>query len=340
VSAAGRDAPSAGVKEAPTPPGAVPRQGCATTNTRVLPIIDGLQYANMPPPYRNGGRLLAHCVSVTRCEHLGLLLTERAGSEILGLPGLLLLSARDVGAGLRELVRYMDLHNRGALVLLAEDGDTAKLGYSIVTEVEGAEQLQDMAMTIAVNLMRSFCGVPRCTSEVLLPRRRPTDASHWLRCLRAPVRFEAARCGLRFPAHWLARSLPAANPTLHQYLKREADRLQSLLGKGLVDEVRRIVQGAVSSPPCNAARVAHLLGMHERTLNRRLQSDGTTFRHLREDVLYAMARQMLDASSMPMTDIALALGYAESSSFIHAFTRWSGRTPDRWRNGDRSAALS
>jgi AraC-like DNA-binding protein len=288
---------------------------------------------DMPIPYRAGGRMLGHCAVATRCEHLGLMLARQAGPDMLGLPGLLLMSAKDVGTGLSELARYMDLHDRGAVLTLQVDGDDALLGYEIVDQAEGADQLHDLAMTMACNLMRTFCGERWTPSEVMLPRRRPADASAWRLGWHAPVRFEAERCGLRFPAHWLALSPPTANPALHQYLQREVDRLQSLLGKGLVDEVRRIVQGTVSSPPCNASRVAALLGMHERTLNRRLHASGTNFRQLRDDVLRGMSRQMLGTTTLRVAEVAVALGYAEASAFIRAFTRWAGQTPDQWRRG-------
>jgi AraC-like DNA-binding protein len=293
---------------------------------------------DMPIPYRSGGRMLAHCVSVTGCEHLGLLLGEGAGANAMGLPGLLVVSATDVGTGLRELTRYMDLHDRGALVTLEEDRGVALLRYSILGEVEGADPLNDLAMMIAGNLMCGFCGESWSPTEVLLPRRRPADASAWQRCFRAPVRFDADRCALRFPSSCLAQSLPAANPALYQYLKKEADRLQSLLGKGLVDELRRIVQSTVSSPPSNVSRVAQLLGMHERTLNRRLQAENTSFRQVRDEVLHDMSRQMLGNTSMRVADVAATLGYSEASAFIHAFTRWSSQTPDQWRRGQSGAS--
>jgi AraC-like DNA-binding protein len=249
----------------------------------------------------------------------------------MGLPGLLLMSAKDVRSGLHDLARYMNLHDRGALVRLDEDRGVALLGYSILGQIDGADQLNDLSMMVACNLMRAFCDESWRPSEVLLPRRQPADTQPWQRGFRAPVRFDAECCALQFPARWLALSPPAANPALHQYLRREADRLQARLGKGLVDEVRRIVHSTVSSPPCNVARVAQLLGLHERTLNRRLQADGTSFRRLRDEVLHEMSRQMLGNTSMGVADVAVALGYAEASAFIHAFTRWSGQTPDRWR---------
>ena len=286
---------------------------------------------DMPIPYGTAAGLASHCAQATGCEHLGLLLTERAGPDVLGLPGLLLTSASDVRTGLRGLVHYMDLHDRGAIVTLHEDGDEAYLGYAIVTEAEGADLAYDMAMMVACNLMRSLCGAGWNPSEVLLQRQRPANASPWRRCFRAPVRFGAARNALKFPASWLALSLPAANPMLHRYLQNEADRLQGLMGKGFVDEVRRLVQGMAARPPCTASRVAALLNVHERTLNRRLQAEGTSFSQLRDGVLHTMAMQMLGASSMPLADVAMALGYSEASAFIRAFTRWSGQTPDRWR---------
>jgi AraC-like DNA-binding protein len=286
---------------------------------------------DLPIPYRAGCRLLAHCAEVTGCGHLGLLLAERAGPEVLGLPGLLLMSARDAGTALRELVRYFDLHDRGAVVTLEDDGQTALFGYTILTEVDGAEHAYDLAMRVACNLMRSFCGEGWRPAEVLLQRRRPADSQPWRHGFGAPMRFGDERCALRFPAHWLARPLPAYNPVLHEYLRKEADRLQLLLGKGIADEVRRIVQAMVTSPPCSASRTARVLGLHERTLNRRLQAEGSSFRQLRDEVLYSLSGQMLAASSMRVAEVAVSLGYADASAFIHAFTRWAGRTPDRWR---------
>jgi AraC-like DNA-binding protein len=293
--------------------------------------------ADLPVPYRSVTRMLGHCAAVTGCSHLGLLLATRAGAGSLGLPGLLLLSAGDVRTGLQALSRYMDLHDRGAVVTLQCDGDAAVLGYAIVGEVDGSDLAYDIAMTVAFNLMRALVGDGWSPTEVLLKRARPADEMPWRHCFHAPVRFGAELCGLRFPAKWLAVSPPAANPSLHEYLRKDADRMQSLLGKSLVDEVRRIVQGSLSSPPCNAARVAQLLGMHERTLNRRLLANGTNFRRLRDEVLHGMSRQLLGNTSMRVADVATALGYSEASAFIRAFARWSGRSPSDWRHDTRQS---
>lgn len=291
--------------------------------------------ADMPMQYSAAARVLARCATATGCEHFGLRLGERAGAEVMGFPGLLLTSAGDLGTGLRDLVRYMDLHDRGAVLDLIVDRDVAVFGYTIVADVPSSDQLNDIAMAIACNLMRGFFGPGWSPSAVSLPRGAPSDAGPWRRFFRAPVRFGAERCCVTFPAHWLSVSLPAANPALRLYLQREAARLQSLLGQGLVDEVRRMVRATLSNPPCTASRVAGMFGIHDRTLHRRLRADGTSFRLVRDEVLFNAAKLMLRTTSMPLAEVAAALGYSEASAFIHAFTRWSGQTPDRWRRAEQ-----
>jgi AraC-like DNA-binding protein len=67
--------------------------------------------------------------------------------------------------------------------------------------------------------------------------------------------------------------------------------------------------------------------MHRRTLNRRLRAEGTTFQQLLDEVRFEAACQLLDTASTPITEIAVSLGYAETSAFSRAFRRWSGSTP-------------
>lgn len=293
--------------------------------------------ADMPLPYGAALRLLAHCGQHTGCEHLGLLLGERSGAEALGLTGMLLLAAPDVGTGLAHLAQYLDLHDRGAAVVFETSGHDCWLGYDIlVDEDAGVSIAQDLALAIARNLMRACCGEIWAPREVLLPRPAPADPGPWARYFLAPVRFGAARCALRFPRDWLQRRLAASNPTLHAYLRKEAERLQSLLGRDAVDDVRRVVQGLVAYGPVSAARVASLLGMHERTLHRRLRTHDTSFRRVRDEVLLHIARCLLGTTSMRVAEVAAALGYSEASAFIHAFGRWSGQTPEEWRRAARS----
>ncbi len=288
---------------------------------------------DMPIPYGSGSRLLTHCAAVTGCEHLALLLGERAGPGTLGLAGLLLMSADSVGSALEDLVRYFELHDRGGRPMLEKLDDTSLIGFVIVEPaVDEPEQLYDLAMAMACNIMRSLCGPTWNPTEVLLPRRHPADAAPWKKFFRAPVRFGATRCALVYPTRWLSHPVPVANPSLHRHLEKQAAELRNQQpASGFAGEVRRLIRATITHEQCGAARISQLLGINKRTLNRRLLADGTSFKAERDDALYDMARQLLRSTSLDLTEVARLLGYAGASSFIHAFLRWSGDTPQHWR---------
>ena len=287
---------------------------------------------DLPIPYVAAGSLLAHCVAATGCGHFGLLLGEQADPSVLGLAGFVLMNAPDVGTALHDLIRFLDLHDRGGISTLETVDDISQLGFVVVEPgVEATTQIYDLSMAIACNIMRSLCGPQWNPAEVLLPRRRPVDVTPWKVFFRSPVRFDAGQSALAFPATWLRKTVAAANPALHKLLEQQAVAARSQAGSGFAAEVRRIVQGTIAHHTCHAARVSGLLGMHERTLNRRLQAEGTSFMQVRDEALYGASRQLLGGSSMNLSDIADALGYADATTFIRAFTRWSGQTPMQWR---------
>ncbi|MGV9818549.1 helix-turn-helix domain-containing protein [Nocardia xishanensis] len=61
-----------------------------------------------------------------------------------------------------------------------------------------------------------------------------------------------------------------------------------------------------------------------RTMSRRLNAEGSSFRALVDEVRRARSEQLLGHTRMATEQIVTPLGYAESASFIRAFRRWNG----------------
>ncbi len=76
---------------------------------------------------------------------------------------------------------------------------------------------------------------------------------------------------------------------------------------------------------------ARHLGVHPRTLRRALEREGTSFHEIKQQVRYAVARELLAVAALPAADIGVTLNFATPSAFVHAFRRWSGTTPGMWR---------
>ena len=78
--------------------------------------------------------------------------------------------------------------------------------------------------------------------------------------------------------------------------------------------------------------VASRLGLGIRTLQRRLQAEGTVFRDIVSDFQKHRAQELLFEGDIPTSEIASALGFYEPNSFRRAFRRWTGMTPDQFRD--------
>ena len=107
--------------------------------------------------------------------------------------------------------------------------------------------------------------------------------------------------------------------------------------QSMTHAVGRALRARVIFPNPSLEEIANEFSMQPRTLNRRLQAEGTTFRELISEARFEVACQLLKVTGMRIADIALALGYANAAGFSHAFQRWSGVAPSEWRNSDRNS---
>ena len=283
-------------------------------------------------PFIPVSRFYERCVELTGCEHLGLLVGMRADPSSLGIAGFMLRTAQDVDMALHALMRHLDLHDQGGVVTLNTNGTFTSLGYALhLTGVSATEQIYDQSMTTACNIMRSLCGEDWNPTEVLLSRSKPRDTTPYRQVFRAPVRFNASESAIVFPSRWLKHKLPSKDPLLFEYLEQKAAELRSNKEMELIGQLHRFVRSTLITRACTASEAAQYIGVHERTLNRRLRERGTGFRNEVNVVRYAMARSFLANSEATNAEIALALGYTDATTFIHAFKRWSGMSPAQWR---------
>jgi AraC-like DNA-binding protein len=77
--------------------------------------------------------------------------------------------------------------------------------------------------------------------------------------------------------------------------------------------------------------VAKTLGMNIRQLQRLLQKEDISFRQLSDEVIFELAKNLLNVEQRSILEVSCELGYTEASNFSRAFTRWSGISPTKFR---------
>ena len=298
----------------------------------------GLHASDFENPYFRAtfqvlDELLGASVRRSRCPHFGLLVGRTINLQSLGLPGRLASTAPTLGAALHSLTRSFLLHDNGAGVSVAVSNGVATLSYGIhATGVGNSDQIYDLGAAAMLNVMQQLCGPDWRADVVLLPRRRPADVRVYRDLLQAPIRFDSVQASVLFPANILEREAPGADALLHAILRDRVDSAIDVTEPMLPTEVRRVIRSSLQSIAFSRAEVARQVGLHPRTLVRRLALAGPTFQALLDETRTEVAKQLLHDTHAPVARISLALGYRDPSVFSRAFYRWTGRTPAAYRH--------
>ncbi len=289
-------------------------------------------------PFETVGRLLSNCSAIAACPCFGLLLGQRSGAVVLGVIGELARQSATVRAGLRSLILHFHLHDRGAApVLFDRNRSETELAYVIhARAMPGAAQVADGSIAIGFHLLRGLCGPAWTPTEVTFARRRPADIAPYRTFFRAPVRFDARRSALVFSTGWLDQPIAGADPHAQAHLSALVAQLGQTKPAAFADSVRQAVIELMVTDRPSTERIASVFGLSRRTLYRRLEAEGASVHALLTEIRHELARQLLQDSRMPLSEIAATLHYSEPGAFSRAFRGWTGMTPSAFREAARA----
>ena len=135
-----------------------------------------------------------------------------------------------------------------------------------------------------------------------------------------------------FPKEYLSQPILTADPMLAPLLeaqcKKDIDKLK--LRSGWKVEISHVIQKLLMNSQgeiLKVKQVAHMMNMSERSLQRYLATENTSFSVLVDLTRKQQAQDLLENSAISIEAVALSLGYADTSHFTRAFKRWMGVTP-------------
>lgn len=279
------------------------------------------------------GRLFAECANASGCDHFGLLVGERFDLTGLGAIGYLMRNSATVGEALRALLLHLNLHDRGAVpILINFERSHVLLGYSIYRHgIPGSAHLYDAAIAIGYRALKEICGAAWHPVRVQFSHMPPDDPRPYQRVFGPNVRFDAEVSGIEFASSWLDHAVAGADAGLRELVMQAITQAGGHSSMGFADTVRGALHQMVLSGTASAPNVALLLGIHERTLRKRLAAERTTLQQLLSQTRFELAKQLLENTDLPLSEIAAALRYADAAVFSRAFRSWSKTSPRDWR---------
>ncbi|MFZ6719717.1 AraC family transcriptional regulator ligand-binding domain-containing protein [Undibacterium sp. Ji49W] len=101
---------------------------------------------------------------------------------------------------------------------------------------------------------------------------------------------------------------------------------------GMAERVRSTLLESLPAGEVSMQVVSRKLGVSTRTLQRKLQDEGTTFQQTLDTLRDSLAHHYLRNTTMSSAEISFLLGFEESNSFTRAFHGWTGKTPQAVRS--------
>lgn len=249
-----------------------------------------------------------------------------------GIWGFALISSPTVRAGIELALRYLRLTFAFTVIRLVEDDQATRLVYDDESVPEDVRTFVVERDSVAsVILQREAFSRTASIPRVQYRHARPGWAQRYAAIFGVMPAFGEPVNAVHFERAWLDSPLPQANERTAQLCEAQCrdllERRRSRTGWSarVRDELLR--QPSAASMEAIAGR----LHMTVRTLHRKLADEQASFRALLDEVRGSLAEELLASPGLSVKEIAERLGYAEPSSFIHAFKRWKGVPPRAFR---------
>ena len=243
-------------------------------------------------------------------------------------------TARDLGEALALFSRYCRIANE-AFRLTQRSADSAVEFEFVGLPRHASRHNMEYVVAAIGAALRMVSGRKLVPTKVAFVHNRNSDLREFERFFGCPVEFGAPKTVFQISEDALRLPLITADPKLLRVLRPYCDAAateRNIKPGTLRTAVEAEVEKLLPHGKAKAENVAEALALSLRTLARRLADEGTTYGEVVDQLRRSLATQYLNDPGMSLGQIAWLLGYEGSTSFNHAFKRWTGRSPSADRN--------
>ena len=279
-------------------------------------------------------RLFEEASRRTQNDNFGLWFGNQFQPRDLGLWGYAAVSSPTLGAALENLVGLFRYHQESSAMRLvpARDG-LIRLEYRIeAPEILERRQDAELSLGMFLNVIRECCGPHWAPEEVYFEHPRPQLWQEHESAFAAPVYFSQPTNALAFRRDILERPMPARDLKLLATMQTCLEALGLQGGEqGLYDRIRTAIRVKLPNGYPSLDQIAGDIRVSSAAVQRSLGEQGLSYKDAVEEMRRNLAKMYLDQRQLPLTEVALLLGYSELSAFTRAFTRWTGVSPRTYR---------
>ena len=256
-----------------------------------------------------------------------------------GLLGYMAMNCSTIADSFDAIVKYQFLAGQGGEFSVSREGGLTSLCYTPVNPEHPVTAQRVVAMLAAtVSFGRWLVGEAYHPVRAEFTHMSPREPQQYEEFFACPVSFGRSANRLVYASSVTQLPIPNASEDLLLLLSERANRLLGSLSSssGIAARIASLLATQLNAKVPDKSVISAQLGMSERTLQRRLKEEGTSFQEILDNTRHYLARELLKNTDIPLSDVAVQLGFSEPSTFFRAFKKWEGSTPGQYR--ERSSA--
>ena len=265
----------------------------------------------------------------TRDEAIGFKVGMCLSIRAFGVLAPVLSHSPTIADALQNMLRYQQLLSQSGRFVSELDGNKLTLHYRPADSHIAIHYTQiDSVVTAFVKALRLLLGEWVTVKSIAVTGPERKEGQLYREFFQCPVEFNAAKSRLTLLLPSIDQELLNSDPHVYSLNKSLAeDRLWQLNNSEQLQASVGEVIAKVGYVQANLPLVAEQLGLSNRTLQRKLQLSGCSFRQLQEQQILKQVTYLLMETRLSMHDIAHQVGYTESSSFSRAIKKLTGQSP-------------
>jgi AraC-like DNA-binding protein len=264
----------------------------------------------------------------------GLLAGARQNLSFLGALALAITNSATAREGIEVCARYLHVHNPALTMTLTpvvrSSRDFIDLHLELRRPVKRDQNSERMLASIHTS-MRQWVGETYKPYAVWFPHAQISPMPVYRKVFGISPVFNRPRMGISMERSILDAWRPGGSPQLRQIAETFLRQISPPRSKSFTIRVANVARGLLRGGESTPEQTAAALGIHPRTLQRRLQAEDTSFEKIKDDVRKELAESLLSQRNVSLSHIASLLGYADSSAFSRTCRRWFGEPPSAVR---------
>ncbi len=264
----------------------------------------------------------------------GMIMGQQQTMSVLGALSIAIINSTTARDGIEIAARYMHVHNPAFVMTLAPMPKTSRDFLSCGVELrrnQGREQNDERIIASVHKSLGQLGGGRYKPHEVWFTHEPISPIATYRRVFGVAPLFGKPAMGIAIERTLLDSWRPGGSAQMREIAEVYLRTQSPPPNKDFTTRVASMARSLLDGGECTPEQAARALGVHARTLQRRLKDEGSSFEKIKDDARREWAESLLVQPAVTLSQIAQLLDYADSSAFSRSCRRWFGESPRTYR---------